>query len=262
MRYLTMLLMLNSYSLFAGLPLQSAGIEAIALSGMQLFAGKSFVGINHISSHLPKTKTLAFASQKPYFMSEVHQTDLVFAIPQKHSVIAFYNRTLFAPSYFGCVLGSGIALALHPKIVAGIQSEYHFESVAGYGQYHRSLFKVCLTALPHPKYSSAWQIAVPGSSLRDKNRHLNHIFAIKYMVQPNIQISGEVQWQNKFKPSFKTGIRFQLKPEWELISGFDFGNGQFAAGIVRNKKHIQYGIAIRYHQVLGSGHALHIAYDW
>lgn len=262
MRYLTMLLMLNSYKLFAGLPLQPAGVEAIALSGMQLFAGKSFAGINHMTSYLPKTKTLSFASQKPFFKSDVHQTDLVFAIPQKHSVIAFYNRTLFAPSYFGCVLGSGIALALHPKIVAGIQSEYHFESVAGYGQYHRSLFKVCLTALPHPKYSSAWQIAVPGSSLRDKNRHLSHIFAIKYMVQPNIQISGEVQWQNKFKPSFKTGIRFQLKPEWELISGFDFGNGQFAAGIVRNKKHIQYGIAIRYHQVLGSGHALHIAYDW
>lgn len=257
-----MLLTLSTHKLFASLPLQTAGAESIALSGMQLFAGKSFAGINHITSHLPKTRTLAFASQKPYFINEVHQTDLVLTIPQKHSGIALYNRALFAPSYFGCVLGSGIAVSLHPKLVAGIQSEYQFESVAAYGQYHSSLFKLCLTILPHPKYSSAWQIAIPGSSLRDKNRQLSHLFAIKYLVQPNIQVTGEVFWQNKFKPGFKTGIRFQLKPEWELISGFDFGNAQFAAGIIRNKKHLQYGIAIRYHQVLGSGHALHMAYDW
>lgn len=262
MPFLIVLLTFGISDLRAAIPLQPAGVEGIALSGMQLFAGKSFSGINHISLHIPKTKSLSFGLQKPYFLSDVKQTDLLLQLPQKNSVLAVYNRAVFAPSYLACVLGTGLAISLHPKLLAGIQTEYQFESVSAYGHFNSTCFKLCLTVLPHPKYSSAWQIGIPGSSLRDKNRHVSHLFAINYLIQPKIQVSGEVQWQNKFRPSFKTGIRFQIQSEWELISGFDFGNAQFAAGIVRNKQHLHYGFAIRYHQVLGSGHALHIAYDW
>lgn len=246
----------------AAVPFQPAGVEAIGLSGMTLFTGKNFSGINHISAYLPQKRSLSFAAQQPYFLSDVQQFDCVMLQPHKNSCLSIYNRYLVAPAYFATAIGTGIAVKPHPKLTAGIQTDFLFESAAGYGNFHTGLFKLCITIMPHSKYSTAWQISLSENDFTSRSQTLSHCFAINYSVNSQMQITGEVQWQNKNFPILKTGIRYQLKQDWLLISGINFKNAQFATGIIKKNKNLSYGIAIRYHQILGAGHSINISYDW
>lgn len=261
MKLLALLLCLIPLWLVAGTPFLPAGAESIGLSGIQLFAGNSFLGINNPSMQKPDKGIIGISFQKPYFLSEVMQLDGIFTKPYKkhHSVMHFRNMS--APSYSYSAFGLGIGFQIHPKIQTAIQTELQSEHISNYGTTLGNCWKIAFTTLPFAKCQLAWLIAI---NLPDKFRtslSMNHVFALQYSMNKTSKLISEIQWLQDQTPILKTGISFQLNKNWQLFSGFTFSNAQLAAGLTYKKHQISYGFAIRYHQVLGSGHAIHVCYD-
>lgn len=262
MKLLALLFGLFPHWIVAGTPFLAAGAEAAALSGIQLFASNSFSGINNISMQKPDKITLGLCLHKPYFLSEVMQLDGIFTKPYKqhHSVV--YFRNLKAPSYSNSAFGLGIGFQIHPKIQTSIQTELQAERIIGYGTSYGNSWKLAFTTLPFSKWQIAWLIAF---NLPDKLRtsiSMNNVLGLQYGMNQQAKLIAEIQWPHDQTPVLKTGLSYKLNKQWQLFSGFTFSHAQLATGLTYKKNQISYGFAIRYHQVLGSGHAIHLTYDW
>lgn len=261
MKLIALLFNVISFSLVAGTPFLAAGVEATALSGMQLFSGNGFSGINNLSMQKPDKALIGICLQKPFFLSEVMQLDGYFTKPFKHHHSVIYFRNLKAPSYSYSAFGLGIGFQIHPKIQSAIQTEIQAEQITGYGNSLGNTWKMTFTTLPLPKIQIACLIAI---NLPDKYRTtlgIDQVFALQYSINQQSKLITEIQWQQDQPPLLKTGLSYQLSKQWLLLTGYTLSNSQLALGLRYKKNQISYGFAFRYHQVLGSGHAIHLTYD-
>jgi hypothetical protein len=262
MKLLLLLLSLLPTLLPAGNPFLAAGSEAAALSNIQLFGSKAFVGINNVS-RLTKTNknTFAFACQKLYFKTDIWQLDAAFYPSSKHVKSTFYYRNLIAPFFSYHLIGAGIGIDAHPKIQLGCQMELSLESISAYGKQWGSNWKMSVTTKLHPKWQTAWLIAANANwKYKSDKIHFNHVFAINYSSSNKSEIINEIQWFYQQTPVISTGIKFQLNPQWQLLCGYAFVYGQFASGLHYVNKKLSAGFSVKYHQFLGTGNALQIHY--
>ncbi len=260
MKLLALIIFLLPDLLDAGNPFLAAGSQATALSGMQMFSGKQFSGINNLSMYKHDKTSYGICLNKPYFLNEIVQLDAFYIKSYKHHDGVVYFRSLNATDYSYNSVGLGFGIQIHPKIRTSIQTEFQFEHISGYGNTIGNTWKVSFTTLPFEKSHLAWLVDISLPNSNKQTFQLYQIFAWQYSMSKQSKLLAEIQWQQDQIPLLKLGFNFEINTKWQFYSGCTFSTGNFATGLTYKKKNISYGFAIRYHQVLGSGNALQINY--
>lgn len=260
MKLLVWLILICPCLLVGGTPFLAAGSEATALSGMQMFSGKQFSGINNLSMYKHDKSSFGLSINKPYYLSEMLQMDAFLLKPYKNHSSVVHFRSLKVPSYSYHSLGLGFSLQIHPKIRTSIQTELQYEHISGYGNTIGNSWKVSFTSEPFPKTHLACLVEVSLPNTSDESIRIHQVFAWQYSMNKQSKLLAEIQWQHNQTPILKLGFNFEINAKWQFYSGCTFSSGHFATGLTYKKKYICYGFAIRYHQVLGSGNTLQIYY--